>query len=62
MISVPVGDGENPSPLGEEKHIYCRYAALWTWAPYEDRLEGSPDLDSESPETGSDRAGYQVEG
>ncbi len=27
-ISVSFGDGGNPSPLGEEQFIYCRYATL----------------------------------
>ena len=35
-ISVPFGDGGNPSPLGEEKFIYCRYATLSTWSTYKE--------------------------
>jgi len=28
LLSVSFGDGGNPSPLGEEKVIVCRYATL----------------------------------
>ena len=36
-LSVPSGDGGNPSPLGEEKFIYCRYATLPTGSTYQER-------------------------
>jgi len=46
-ISVPLGDGGNPSPLGEEKFIVYRYATLSTWSTYKKRPEGLLNLDSE---------------
>ena len=49
FISVPFGDGGNPSPLGEEKFIYCRYATLSTWSTYKERPQGSLNLDTEIP-------------
>ncbi len=46
-ISVPLGNGGNPSPLGEEKFIIYRYAILSTWSTYIKRPEGSLNLDPE---------------
>ncbi len=44
---VPIGEGGNPSPLGEEKFIIRRYVMSQVWSPYEDGFESSPDLDSQ---------------
>src|ERR1700737_5589123 len=56
LVSVPIGDGGNPSPSGE-----ARFGVTWSRATvpagsaHEERPEGSPDLGSEVPEAGADR-------
>jgi hypothetical protein len=55
-ISVPFGDGGNPSPSGEGKiRVTWSRATLPTWSAHEERPEGARGLDSEVPEGRVDR-------
>jgi hypothetical protein len=59
-FSVPVGDGGNPSPLGEATvRVTWARATLSPGSAHEDGPQGSCDLDSEVSEAGSHRGrGY----
>ena len=57
-ISVPVGDGGNPSPSGEARfRVTCSRATLSTGSAHEERPEGASGVDSEVPEAGADWGG-----
>ncbi len=54
VFNVPTGDGRNPSPLGEEKFIICRYATLPTGCTDQNGPQGTPDLASQISEASVD--------
>ena len=57
-MSVPIGDGGNPSPLGEGKvRVTWWSATLQAGSAYEERPQGASRVDPKIQETGSDRGG-----
>jgi hypothetical protein len=58
LISVPSGDGRNPSLLGGEKiMVLWSRAAVQIRSAHEDRPEGALGMDSKIPEKGALRCG-----
>ncbi len=56
IISVPIGDGGNPSPLGEARFgVTWSRAALPDGRAHEERPEGPSSVDTEISESGIDR-------
>ena len=51
MLSVPCGDGRNPSPSGEERGVVVwSRAAVSPWSAHENGPQSPPGLDPEIPE------------